>query len=137
MVVDTSAIVAILEQEDDAQQFSAAIAAAPTKLVSAAAVVEIGVVMLSRRGEAGDKDVDRVIRESQREIVPLTEAHARLARQGFARFGKGRHPARLNFGDCFSYALAKASGHPLLFKGDDFSRTDVEAVPLPAPETAE
>ncbi len=127
MVIDTSALVAILEQEEDAEAFSDAIAAAGTCLVSAATVVETGMVIFSRHGELGARRVDELLRDSQVEIIPVTEAHARLARESFAQFGKGRHPARLNFGDLFSYALSKASGHPLLFKGNDFSQTDVAA----------
>lgn len=130
MVIDTSALVAILEQESDAEGFSNAIAAAETCLVSAATVVETGMVIFSRYGEPGGRLVDQLLRESAVEVVPVTEDHARLAREGFARYGKGRHRARLNFGDCFTYALAKASGHPVLFKGNDFSQTDVAIAPV-------
>ncbi|MCK6572705.1 type II toxin-antitoxin system VapC family toxin [Myxococcota bacterium] len=130
MVLDTSALVAILEQEKDADAYSDAIAAAATCLVSAATVVETGMVIFSRRGERGARMVDELLQASHVAVIPVTEDHARLAREGFARFGKGRHAASLNFGDCFSYALAKASGHPLLFKGNDFSHTDVEVVPV-------
>ncbi|MBI3925636.1 MAG: type II toxin-antitoxin system VapC family toxin [Armatimonadetes bacterium] len=132
MVVDTSALVAILEQEQEARRFSEAIAAAENCLVSAATVVETGIVILARHGELGAAKVDRLLQEAQVEIIPVTEDHVRLAREGFSRFGKGRHPAGLNFGDCFSYALARATGLLLLFKGDDFSQTDVRpALPLP------
>lgn len=130
MVIDTSALVAILEQEEDAEVYANAIAAAETRLVSAATVVEAGMVLFSRRGEPGAQKVDELLRASQVTVVPVTEDHARLAREGFARFGKGQHAARLNFGDCFSYALAKASGHSLLFKGNDFSQTDVKTVSI-------
>ena len=130
MVIDTSALVAILEQEADADAYSDAIAAAETCLVSAATVVETGMVIFSRYGERGARMVDELLQVSLVAVVPVTEDHARLAREAFARFGKGRHPARLNFGDCFSYALAKATGHSLLFKGNDFSHTDVRVVPV-------
>jgi ribonuclease VapC len=87
-------------------------------------------VAFSDRGAVGSDDLDQFVRDAGIEVVPVTEDHARLAREGFARFGKGRHAAGLNFGDCFSYALAKASGHPLLFKGNDFSHTDVKVVAI-------
>lgn len=104
-------------------------------LTEAASLVESGIVVLSRYGEAGGRKLEELLRDSSTEVVPVTAEHARLALEGFVRFSKGRHPARLNFGDCLSYALAMASGHGLLFKGDDFSRTDVE-VALPLPPTA-
>jgi ribonuclease VapC len=133
MVIDTSALIAILEQEDDAQQFADAIAAASTRLISAATVLETGIVVVARHDDEAGGDLDQLLRDALVEIVPVTEDHARLARDAFIRFGKGRHPARLNFGDCFSYALAKASGQPLLFKGNDFSQTDVHIVNLTGP----
>jgi ribonuclease VapC len=132
MVIDTSALVAILEQEDGARSFAEAIAATATPLISAVSVVETGIVMVTRRGDGGGHDLDDLVRACRLEIIPFTEEHARLARDGFARFGKGRHAARLNFGDCISYALSKATGRPLLYKGDDFSRTDVEAASVRA-----
>lgn len=127
MVIDTSALVAILEQEEEAGALAGAIASDPVCLVSAASVVETGLVLFARHGEPGARKLDELLRESQIEVVRVTVEHARLAREAFALFGKGRHPAKLNFGDCFSYALAKASGHPLLFKGNDFSQTDLAA----------
>jgi ribonuclease VapC len=89
-------------------------------------VVEASVVMLSRFGEAGLADLESLLTETSVEIVPLTNVQAKLAIDAFRRYGKGRHPAGLNFRDCFSYALAKATGEPLLFKGDDFSQTDIK-----------
>jgi ribonuclease VapC len=130
MVIDTSAVMAVLKREPDAQAIAEVMAQAEVRLMSAATLVEAGLVALSDRGAVGSDDLDRFLLDAGIDIVPVTEAHARLAREGFARFGKGRHPARLNFGDCFSYALAKASGHPLLFKGNDFSQTDVDVVGL-------
>lgn len=132
MVIDTSALVALLEQEQDAEALADAIANDPASLVSAASVVEAGLVIFARYGEPGARKLDELLGESQIEVVPVTADHARLARGAFAQFGKGRHPAKLNFGDCFSYALAKASGHPLLFVGNDFSQTDLVAA-LPSP----
>lgn len=129
MVIDTSAIMSILKDEMDGSAFTAAILADPVRLISAATLVEAGIVAFADRGQLGAWKLDNLLSELQIDVVPVSEDHARLAREGFARFGKGRHPARLNFGDCFSYALAKASGHPLLFKGSDFSKTDVEVVP--------
>ncbi len=129
MVLDTSVLIAILQQEPDAGVYSAAIAGEPECLLSAASVVEAGVVIVTRYGEAGGDELDRLLLASGVEIVPVTAVHARIARDAFVRYGKGRHPARLNFGDCFTYALARASGHALLFKGDDFSHTDVVASP--------
>lgn len=126
MVIDTSVLIAILEQEDGARGLAEAIAADNARLVSAAAVVEAGIVMLARRGELGCARLDDLLRDAQVEIVPVNADHARLAREAYARFGKGRHRARLNFGDTFTYALARATGAPLLFKGDDFSHTDLE-----------
>lgn len=133
MVIDTSALMAILAQEDDAQVYADAIAAAEVRLISAATAVEAGIVALSRYGEPGSQALDRLLREGHIEVVPVTEDHARLARDAFARFGKGRHPAALNFGDCFAHALACATGHPLLFKGNDFARADVQSA-LPTAE---
>ncbi|MCA9557122.1 MAG: type II toxin-antitoxin system VapC family toxin [Myxococcales bacterium] len=130
MVIDTSAVIAILAQEDDAHRLGAAIQEDDVRLMSAATLTEAGIVATVLFGEGGAADLDDLLNEMQVEIVPLTEDHARLARQAFVAFGKGRHPARLNFGDCFAYALAKASGHALLFKGNDFSHTDVEGAPV-------
>jgi ribonuclease VapC len=129
MVIDTSALIAILEQEDGARGFAEAIAAAGTRLVSAATVVEAGIVMLARRGELGCARLDELLRDAQVEVIPVTADHARIAREAYARFGKGRHRAQLNFGDTFTYALARATGAPLLFKGEDFSCTDLELAP--------
>ena len=128
IVIDTSALIAILEQEDGAREFAASVAAAEARLVSAATVVEAGIVMLARRGELGCARLDELLRDAAVEVVPVTADHARLARDAFARYGKGRHRAQLNFGDTFTYALASASGAPLLFKGEDFSHTDLKLV---------
>lgn len=127
MVIDTSAIVAILFEEADYLRYADAIEAAPTRLVSAVTRVELSFVIEGRKGEAGRSRLERFFSLSGTEIVAVTPEQAGFAIDAFRRFGKGRHPAGLNIGDCFSYALAKATDHPLLFKGDDFARTDVRA----------
>jgi len=126
MVIDTSAILAILLQEPAADRLMSAVEADRTRLVSAATVVEASLVLLGRYGEAGDPPLDRLLRGIGAEIVPVGEEQVALARDGALRFGRGRHPAALNFGDCFSYALSVERDEPLLFVGDDFSQTDVE-----------
>ena len=131
MIVDSSAIIAILFNEPDAALYAAAIANAQSCRISAANYVEAAVVVDSQSPVAGARQFDAFIRRAGIVIEPVTEEHALLARQAYADFGKGRHPAGLNFGDCFSYALAIASGEPLLFKGNDFSKTDVQRVPPP------
>lgn len=126
MVLDTSAIIAILLDEASAEQLVVAVEADHTRLVSAATVVEASLVILGRFGEAGDPQLDRLLRGIGAEVVPVGEEQVVLARDAALRFGRGRHEAALNFGDCFSYALAVARGEPLLFVGDDFAKTDVE-----------
>jgi ribonuclease VapC len=125
VIVDSSAILAILFNEPDAAVYAAAIASAQSCRISAANYVEAAVVTESQSPAAGARQFDTFMRRSGIVIEPVTEEHALLARQAYADFGKGRHPAGLNFGDCFSYALAMASAEPLLFKGNDFSQTDV------------
>ncbi len=126
MVVDTSALLAILLREDDAKQFEHLIAHAAEPLLSAVAVVEFGMIALSRRGFTAE-EVEGRLRDWGLVILPVTAASARLALAAFDRYGRGRHPAKLNFGDCFAYALAKERGLPLLFKGNDFALTDIAA----------
>jgi ribonuclease VapC len=125
MVVDSSAVMAVLRREAEAAAFAAAIEQAEVRLISAANVLDLGMVAESR-GRAGARELDDFLERSRFEIVPFDAEQAALARDAFRRFGKGRHPARLNFGDCIAYALSKASGEPLLFKGGDFARTDVD-----------
>ena len=125
MVVDTSAIIAILLSEPSAERLVAAVEADQTRLVSAATVVEASLVILGRYGEAGDPQLDRLLRGLGAEVVPVGEDHVVLARDAALRFGRGQHAASLNFGDCFSYALAVVRGEPLLFVGEDFAKTDV------------
>lgn len=126
MIIDTSAIVAILRQEPEARRFAEAIEAAAGRRISATTYVEIGAVIDGGRDPVASRLVDELLATAGIVIEAVTEAQARIAREAYRDFGKGSgHPAGLNFGDCFAYALAKATGEPLLFKGDDFSRTDV------------
>jgi ribonuclease VapC len=127
VIIDTSAIVAVLFNEPDAALYANAIAATAVRRISAASYVEAAVVVDSQSSASGARQFDAFMRRAGIVIEPVTEEQALLARQAYADFGKGRHKAGLNFGDCFSYALARAFGEPLLFKGKDFSRTDVQA----------
>jgi ribonuclease VapC len=125
MVIDTSALAAIFFGEAERQKFLAAITAAGSRLVSAATVLETGIVLEARQGEAAGREFDLFVVRANLQIVPVDAEQADLARSAWRKYGKGRHAAGLNFGDCFSYALAKASGEPLLAKGADFARTDL------------
>lgn len=131
MVADTSALLAILQYEPDAKKFAAAMESDPVRLVSAATVLEAAILMETRAGESGGRELDLLLHKASFQIVAVTKEQLEIGRLAFRTYGKGRHPARLNFGDCFSYALSKTSGEPLLFKGDDFSQTDVQEVELP------
>lgn len=128
IVVDTSALIAILDKEPDAARYAEAIAEADTPLISAATLLELHIALLNRRGARAAQIVERLIQDAAFQIENFTAQHVELAREAYARFGKGRNTAGLNYGDCFSYALAKATGLPLLFKGRDFSKTDLVAV---------
>ncbi|MET0400323.1 MAG: type II toxin-antitoxin system VapC family toxin [Longimicrobiaceae bacterium] len=128
LVLDPSALIAYLKAEPEATRLQQAMIAASTLSLSAASLVEAGMVTEKLRG-GGSLDLDVLLVQLHVSIVPFTEAQAELARAAFRRFGKGRHPAGLNFGDCFSYALARALGQPLLFVGNDFSQTDVQVAP--------
>ena len=127
MIVDTSALAAIMLQEPDAFQYPERISRAETCSMSAATFVELSMVLVGQVGPQALRPCDEFIRDVGIWIEPLTVEHGRLAREAFLNFGKGRHPAGLNFGDCFSYALAKSKNEPLLFKGRDFSRTDIQS----------
>ena len=127
MVIDTSAIVAIAMNESEAEAFERRIADAAGRLISAATVLEAAMVLETRLGEPGGGELDLWLLRAGVEIVAVDTIHADQARRAWRRFGKGRHPAGLNFGDCFSYALAALTQEPLLFKGNDFSKTDIEA----------
>ena len=128
MVIDSSALIAILFGEPDRERFKQAIDAAPIRLVSAMTKLEAGIVMVGRFGLAGGQELDVLLRSIAATIIPFDDHQATIARDAFARFGKGRHPAGLNFGDCAAYALAIAEAEPLLFKGTDFGATDVAVV---------
>jgi ribonuclease VapC len=125
MVIDTSALLSILFNEPDAEHFELAVATDPVHLISAASLLETAIVVEARLGEAGGRELDTLLAAVQITIIPFTADQAAIARQAYRTYGKGRHPAGLNYGDCFSYALAKSSGEALLFKGNDFSQTDV------------
>ena len=129
MVVDTSALVAILQNEPERRKFNEAIEAAETRSMSTASFLETSMILESRFGADGVRDLDLFIAKAQISLVSVDEEQAHLARDGFRKYGKGRHPAGLNYGDCFSYALARSRDEPLLFKGQGFLQTDVECHP--------
>lgn len=126
MVVDTSALVAILKREEGWERLADALASASNRRISAATLVEAGIVVHAMYGDHGERELDLLLSRARIETVAVTEEQSEIARSAFRRFGKGRHPAALNFGDCFSYALAATLDEPLLFVGNDFSRTDIQ-----------
>jgi len=130
MVIDSSALIGILRNEPESQAFERAIQRDTVRLISAVTKLESGMVAAGRRGAVGAIDLDRLLIWIGATIVPFDERQADIARNAFLRYGKGRHQAGLNFGDCAAYALAIAEAEPLLFKGTDFAATDVECVPL-------
>ena len=130
MVLDTSAVMAILLREPEAEPFAVAIEADPIRLMSAATSLESALVIETRKGPSGGREYDLLMHRARIDVVPFTAEQFDAARDGWRRYGKGRHAAGLNLGDCFSYALAMTSGEPLLFKGDDFGLTDVRMVPV-------
>lgn len=126
MIIDSSALIAILRSEPDAERFAQAIEAASVRRLSAANFLETAVVVDGSRDPIASRRLDDLIRVADIRIEPVTEQQVRIAREAYRDFGKGNgHPAQLNFGDCFAYALAKVSGEELLYKGNDFSRTDI------------
>src|SRR5215471_7573692 len=126
MIVDTSAFIAILRDEEGAMAYARAIANAAIRRICAATYVETAALIDASRDPIASRRFDDLLHEAQFAIEPVTEVQARIAREAYRDFGRGSgHPARLNFGDCFAYALAKAMNEPLLFKGDDFTRTDI------------
>lgn len=126
MVIDTSALVAILLSESERRQFNERIISDSRRLISAGTLLEASIVLETRRGEIAGRELDLFLHRAGIKTLPVDEDQAEIARGAFRKYGKGRHPAGLNFGDCFSYAAAVATGETLLFKGDDFTRTDVE-----------
>lgn len=129
MVIDTSAIAAILFDEPDAAALEGKIADDPVRLMSAATFLEATIVIEARLGDPGGREFDLWLHRAEVEILPVDAEQADMARRAWRRFGRGRHPAGLNDGDCFSYALAATHDEPLLFKGDDFTKTDVKVCP--------
>ena len=127
MVIDASAILAILFDQPDQRRYGEAIEAATVRLVSAVTRVELAFVIEGRKRQAGRERLERFFQLSGAEIIAVTPQQAEIAVGAYRCFGRGRHRASLNIGDCFSYALAVATGHPLLFKGDDFTHTDIRA----------
>ena len=127
MIVDTSAILAVLFGEPDRQRYAAALQAAPRRRMSVANALEATIVAERRGGAPAGVDLERFFERFGIELVPVTIDQLAAARRAWRRFGKGNHPAGLNFGDCFAYALAETTGEPLLFKGADFALTDVAA----------
>lgn len=130
MVIDSSAVLALLLQEDQAPLIARAFERETPRLLSAANLLEAAIVIESRKGEAGGRELDLLLYRAGIEVVGVDEDQAELARVAWRRFGKGRHPASLNYGDCFAYALAKSRRAALLFVGNDFAQTDIEPVPL-------
>ena len=127
MVIDTSALVAMLSDEPEAERFEAAVEADSARLMSTASYLETAIVIEARFGEPGGRELDLWLHRAAVNLVAVGADQADIARVAYRTYGKGRHLAGLNFGDCFSYALAKVSGQPLLFKGDDFAQTDIGA----------
>lgn len=125
MIVDSSAVLAILFRELDYQRFDQAVAESESCRISTVTFVEVSIVVEARGKDRGLREWDAFFREAAMSMESVTEEQAFIARQAYSDYGKGRHPANLNFGDCFAYALAKAMDEPLLFKGDDFAKTDV------------
>jgi ribonuclease VapC len=126
VIIDASALIAILRDEPEAVPCARAIAEASERRISAANFLEAAIVIDGSRDPIASRRLDDLLREGQIEIAPVTETQARLAREAYRDYGRGSgHLARLNFGDCFAYALARETGEPLLFKGDDFAHTDV------------
>ena len=132
VVVDTSAVLAVLLSEPAAEPLLARLDASELSLMSMASLVEVGIVAEARLGPAGYSLADRFVRDGGIELVPLDRSHADAAVEGWRRFGKGQHPASLNLGDCFTYGLAVSVGLPVLCVGGDFLQTDVEVVDLTA-----
>ena len=133
MVIDTSALIAILFGEPEAESFSQALANDPRRLICAFNALETGIVVEARKGEAGGRELDLLMHRAQIEIVAMNLDQAELARSAWRNYGKGNHPAGLNIGDCCAYALAKYSDEPLLFKGNDFKQTDIHPALVGAP----
>ena len=129
MVIDTSALAAIFFAEPERQKFLDAITSAESRLVSAATLLETGIVVEARQGESAGREFDLFVVRANLQVVPVDSEQVEIARSAWRRYGKGRYRAGLNYGDCFAYALAKSTAEPLLAKGSDFSMTDIAMVP--------
>ena len=127
MIIDTSAVLAVLLAEPDAEHYEKIIAHTLPRQMSAVGLLEAAIILESRGGMAAADELDLFLQAAEIELVAVTAEQAQAARRAWRRFGKGNHPAGLNFGDCFAYALAETNNEPLLFKGEDFARTDIEA----------
>lgn len=130
MVIDSSALVAILSKEPEPQKMADAIAADSKRLVSAVSVLETGIVIEAKFGPAAGRELDLLVHRCRMDIVPCTTDQAEIARGAHRQYGKGHHPASLNLGDCATYALARSTGEALLFKGQDFPQTDLPLLAL-------
>lgn len=128
MVLDTSSILSILLEEADAAFFAECISKSQKRLLSAGTALELMIVIEARKGESGGRELDLFLHRAKIDIVPFDSEQAEIARTAWRRYGKSNHSAGLNFGDCFAYALAKSSGEPLLFKGNDFNQTDLSII---------
>jgi len=128
MVIDASALVAMLNDGPEAERLEAAVEADPVRLLSTASYLEAAIVIETRFGDAGGRELDLWLHRAAVDLVSVDVDQADAARIAYRRYGRGRHRAGLNYDDCFSYALAKVSGQPLLFKGDDFTHTDIGVV---------
>lgn len=133
MVLDSSAVIAILFDEPERSAFTQAIERDPRRLISAGNLLECALLTEARRGEAAGRELDLLLHRADVQTIAVDAEQVELARSAWRRFGKGRHPAALNFGDCFAYALSASTGEALLFKGDDFTRTDVAIAPVDPP----
>jgi ribonuclease VapC len=128
MVLDTSALLVLLLDEPEAEAYRMALEEDETRLTSSATLLEPAIVFEARKGDAGGRELDLLIQRAEIVVVPVEAGHVTEARRAYRRFGRGRHAAGLNYGDVFAYALARVAGEPLLFKGDDFSKTDIGRV---------
>jgi ribonuclease VapC len=131
MVIDTSALVAMLTNEPDAERFEAAVEADPALLMSTASYLETAIVIEHRFGKPGGRELDLWLHRAAVDLVAVDAQQVHIARVVYRKYRNGRHRASLNYGDCFAFVLAKTSGEPLLFKGDNFPHTDITAVVLP------
>lgn len=127
MIIDSSALLAVLNREPDSSRLEAAMRTAAPCRMSVANILETSIVVESRGGAEAGRELDAFLEHAAIEPVPVTATHLEAARRAWRRFGKGRHPAGLNYGDCFAYALARTTGEPLLYQGNDFARTDIPA----------